>query len=219
VAGPYAQVGRDPEKMFSLDLFVCEDVLVNTIYAENQRVLAELLDSTGDDAGARALRARASRTVESLLSKCYDAARLPSRSLGRVLRGRVRYRAARGRPRRGLAARRTAQPRRPRRLLRGGGADRGADRGETRAPAGGNAAGLSRLRKKDGGVVSSVGEDRARISTAFARSRTSSALSEGAEANLADSRRRTALVGSFADLTIATGSIHIVPQSIRDYDL
>ncbi|PYQ49195.1 MAG: hypothetical protein DMF78_18975 [Acidobacteria bacterium] len=73
VAAPYAAVGRDPAKMFGLDRFVCEDVLVNTIYAENQRVLADLLGSAGDDAGARALRARASRTVEGLVSKCYDA--------------------------------------------------------------------------------------------------------------------------------------------------
>jgi glycogen debranching enzyme len=73
VAGPYAEVGRDPAKMFALDRFVCEDVLVNTIYAENQRVLADLLAASGDDAGARTFGMRAVRTVEGLLSKCYDA--------------------------------------------------------------------------------------------------------------------------------------------------
>jgi glycogen debranching enzyme len=73
VAGPYATVGRDPEKMFALDRFICEDVLVNTIYGENQRVLAELLESVGDAAGASALRTRAAHTTEGLVSKCYDA--------------------------------------------------------------------------------------------------------------------------------------------------
>jgi len=73
VAGPYADVGPDVANMFALDRFVCEDILVNTIYAENQRVLAELLEGAGDGAGAVALRARAARTVEGLLGKCYDA--------------------------------------------------------------------------------------------------------------------------------------------------
>lgn len=73
VAGPYAAVGRDPEKMFALDRFVCEDVLVNTIYGENQRVLGDLLESAGDAAGASLLRARAARTTEGLLAKCFDA--------------------------------------------------------------------------------------------------------------------------------------------------
>ena len=73
VAGPYATVGRDPEKMFALDRFICEDVLVNTIYGENQRVLGELLESVGDAAGASTMRSRAAHTTEGLVSKCYDA--------------------------------------------------------------------------------------------------------------------------------------------------
>ena len=72
LAGPYTTVGRDPEKMFALDRFVCEDVLVNTIYGENQRVLGDLLESVGDAAGASAMRARAAHTTEGLVSKCYD---------------------------------------------------------------------------------------------------------------------------------------------------
>ena len=72
VAGPYATVGRDPEKMFALDRFICEDVLVNTIYGENQRVLGELLESVGDAAGASAMRTRAAHTTEGLVSRCYD---------------------------------------------------------------------------------------------------------------------------------------------------
>ena len=43
VASPYAEVNREHHAMFSLNRFIVEDVLVNTIYAENQRVLAELI--------------------------------------------------------------------------------------------------------------------------------------------------------------------------------
>src|SRR4029079_11221509 len=70
---PYATVGRDPAKMFALDRFVCEDVLVNTIYGENQRVLGDLLESVGDAGGASTMRTRAAHTTEGLVSKCYDA--------------------------------------------------------------------------------------------------------------------------------------------------
>ena len=72
VAGPYAAVGRDPAKMFALDRFVVEDVLVNSIYGENQRVLAGLLERAGDGAGAAEMRRRAARTTESLVAKCFD---------------------------------------------------------------------------------------------------------------------------------------------------
>jgi glycogen debranching enzyme len=72
VAGPYAEVGRDPDRMFGLDLFVVEDMLVNSIYAENERVLGELLASAGDTAGADEMRRRARRTTTSLVDKCYD---------------------------------------------------------------------------------------------------------------------------------------------------
>jgi glycogen debranching enzyme len=75
VAGPYAEVGRDPEKMFALDRFVVEDVMVNTIYAENQRVLGGLLAELGDAAGAAEMRARAGRTAAALLARCWDPAR------------------------------------------------------------------------------------------------------------------------------------------------
>jgi glycogen debranching enzyme len=73
VAGPYAKVGRDPARMFALDLFVCEDVLVNTIYAENQRVLSLLLGEAGDEAGRVELAHRAARTTAALVEKCFDA--------------------------------------------------------------------------------------------------------------------------------------------------
>src|SRR5688572_7180060 len=56
VAGPYASVGRDPKRMFELDVFVVEDVMVNTIYAHNQAVLAELLEEIGES--GREMRTR-----------------------------------------------------------------------------------------------------------------------------------------------------------------
>ncbi len=72
IARPYAQVDRDPARMFALDLFVVEDVFVNAIYAENQRVLGDLLRQTGDVDGAREMHARAAKTSAALIGKCWD---------------------------------------------------------------------------------------------------------------------------------------------------
>jgi glycogen debranching enzyme len=72
VADPYAEVGRDPVRMFALDRFIDEDVMVNTIYAENQRVLSDLLARIGDAAGAADFAARALRTRQALVAKCWD---------------------------------------------------------------------------------------------------------------------------------------------------
>jgi hypothetical protein len=84
VAGPYDRVGRVHEKMFALDVFVVEDVLVNAIYGENQRVLGELLARRGDAAGADEMRGRAARTTAALVRKCFD----PGRGLFFDLAGR-----------------------------------------------------------------------------------------------------------------------------------
>jgi glycogen debranching enzyme len=73
VALPYAGVDRVHEAMFSLDRFIVEDVLVNTIYAENQRVLAELMRRVGHDRAAADLNRRADKTAGALVGKCYDA--------------------------------------------------------------------------------------------------------------------------------------------------
>ena len=75
VADPYDTVGRDPEKMFALDRFVVEDTFVNTIYGENQRVLADLLDRIGDARGAEVMRRRAEATTKALVEKCFDRER------------------------------------------------------------------------------------------------------------------------------------------------
>jgi len=75
VADPYAEVGRDPARMFALDRFIVEDVMVNTIYGENLRVLAGLLDDLGDPSTAADYRLRAQKTTAALLSRCFDPAR------------------------------------------------------------------------------------------------------------------------------------------------
>jgi hypothetical protein len=65
VADPYAKVGRDPKKMFDLDLFVVEDVMVNTIYAHNTRLLARL-------SGEKRFAERSRKTINALIDKCWD---------------------------------------------------------------------------------------------------------------------------------------------------
>lgn len=72
VADSYAGVSRDTAAVFALDRFVVEDVMVNTIYAENLRVLAELLHRTGDEKASRTYRRRADKTVTALLAKCWE---------------------------------------------------------------------------------------------------------------------------------------------------
>ena len=74
VTGPYTAVAREPAAMFAAASFIVEDVLVNTIYAENERVLAGLLEKSGDGAGAEEMRGRAAKTTAALVEKCYDPA-------------------------------------------------------------------------------------------------------------------------------------------------
>lgn len=72
VADAHDAAGRDPTKMFEHDRFVVEDTLVNSIYAENQQVLAELLEQAGDATGAAEFRARGDKTAAALAEKCFD---------------------------------------------------------------------------------------------------------------------------------------------------
>ena len=58
-----------PQRMFALDRFVVEDVLVNTIYGENQRVLGDLLERVGDAAGRRGDARRAAATTAALVDE------------------------------------------------------------------------------------------------------------------------------------------------------
>ena len=69
-----ALAGYRAESIFAADRFIVEDVAVNSLYAENQRVLAHLLADIGDGAGATELSERADRTVKGLVQRCWDAA-------------------------------------------------------------------------------------------------------------------------------------------------
>ncbi|HYO56993.1 amylo-alpha-1,6-glucosidase [Archangium sp.] len=85
VCKPYDTHGRQPRRVFEQDLFIVEDVMVNTIYCLNLRLLARLHRSLGEEAGALELEARAARTFSSLIDKCYD----PERGLFFDLAGRA----------------------------------------------------------------------------------------------------------------------------------
>ena len=74
IAEAQAVVGRDPARMVELDRFVVVDVLVNAVYADNQRILADLLVRAGDDVGAAEMRARAARTAAALVRRCWSDA-------------------------------------------------------------------------------------------------------------------------------------------------
>jgi glycogen debranching enzyme len=65
-----ASRGDDP---FAADQFVVEDLAVNVLYAENQRILSTLLAAAGDEAGARELSGRAERTTAALVARCWSA--------------------------------------------------------------------------------------------------------------------------------------------------
>jgi glycogen debranching enzyme len=67
-----ADAGHIASRIFERDRFVVEDVAVNALYAENQRVLARLLAEVGDADGEAELNERADRTVTGLLARCWD---------------------------------------------------------------------------------------------------------------------------------------------------
>ena len=72
VAESNAGAGHGAAAIFRRDRFVVEDVAVNVLYAENQRVLGRLLRETGDAAGAALLAERADRTSAALLERCWS---------------------------------------------------------------------------------------------------------------------------------------------------
>lgn len=74
LAEAIAHANHRAEPIFAADRFVVEDVAVNVLYAENQRVLARLLEQVGDAQGAVELRERGDRTAGSLLGRCWDPA-------------------------------------------------------------------------------------------------------------------------------------------------
>lgn len=71
-ADAYKAVGRVPEKMFALDVFVVEEVLVNAIYAESLGALGRLCKLVGDEVGAAEYKRRAMKTTDALVQKCFD---------------------------------------------------------------------------------------------------------------------------------------------------
>ncbi len=72
VADGNAALAHDAARIFDADRFVVEDVAVNVLYAENQRVLARLLAETGDADAAAVLSRRADRTVSAVLDRCWS---------------------------------------------------------------------------------------------------------------------------------------------------
>jgi hypothetical protein len=72
VADHYDTFGRVPEQIIASDRFVVADVMVNTIYVHNLRVLADLLDGTDLAGRADELRTRAAVAARSLLERCWD---------------------------------------------------------------------------------------------------------------------------------------------------
>jgi glycogen debranching enzyme len=76
-----AELDWDASAIFDADRFVVEDVLVNVLYAENQRVLGELLAQVGDAASAAELAGRAARSEAALVEHCWDPVQADFRSL------------------------------------------------------------------------------------------------------------------------------------------
>ena len=69
----HAEVEQRPGQTKGADRFKVADVLVNTLYAENQRVLADLHAQVGDTVSAAELRSRADRTAAAVLTRCWVA--------------------------------------------------------------------------------------------------------------------------------------------------
>lgn len=60
------------EKIFEVDYFNVEDVLVNSIYIKNLQILSKLLHEVDHEEAARAFHLLAKKAKEALLKKCYD---------------------------------------------------------------------------------------------------------------------------------------------------
>ena len=69
VYAAYEPMRGDDRSILAADIFHFEDVLVNSIYAFGMRALARLL---GDSPEAAEFRREADRTLNALLSKCWD---------------------------------------------------------------------------------------------------------------------------------------------------
>lgn len=72
ICDPYEAVMRDPAKMIALDHFVVADVMLNTIYIENLRILSELFLQLGDSSKADIYFKRSESAKKSLEDLCWD---------------------------------------------------------------------------------------------------------------------------------------------------
>ncbi len=68
----YEPLGNNDRRIIAADVFVVEDVLVNSIYAQGLQSLARL---TRDPSEAAEYRAWAGRVLAALMEKCYDPVR------------------------------------------------------------------------------------------------------------------------------------------------
>jgi glycogen debranching enzyme len=66
----YEGAGQRREPL--LDVFLCEDVMVNSIYADGLRALAHLYRESGMASDAAECEARYRRTLDALVRKCWD---------------------------------------------------------------------------------------------------------------------------------------------------
>lgn len=73
ICDPYDLYHRDPKKMVELNHFVVADVMTNTIYIENLRVLSDLCAQVGNMSDAAEYIKRADKAKESLIDLCWDA--------------------------------------------------------------------------------------------------------------------------------------------------
>ena len=72
ICDPYEAVGRDPKKMIEMNYFVVADVMVNTIYIENLKVLGGLFLQLKDEVKAKLFFDRATLARNSLDDFCWD---------------------------------------------------------------------------------------------------------------------------------------------------
>ena len=67
--------GYEPRRVFRLNRWHREDVLVNSVYADGLQALARLAATAGEGELARWAEAQAVRTLAALLERCYDERR------------------------------------------------------------------------------------------------------------------------------------------------
>lgn len=72
ICDPYELVQREPKKMIGMNHFVVANVMLNTIYIENLRVLATLFLEIGDEVKAATYSRRADLAKGSLDELCWD---------------------------------------------------------------------------------------------------------------------------------------------------